>query len=104
MWNSPIVAAQAQPGLGQMLLPFLIVLAIFYLLVILPAQRQRRRHTQMLSALKTGDRVVTNGGLYGTIVGVRDQSVQLRIADQVKVEVARTAISNKISASGESTE
>jgi preprotein translocase subunit YajC len=69
-----------------------VVLAIFYFLLILPAQRQRKKQQAMLAALKTGDRVITTGGIYGTIVGLRDDIVQLRIADQVKIEVARAAI------------
>lgn len=85
--------AQAQsPGGWVALLPFVVVLVIFYLLLILPAQRQRKRQAQMLAALKTGDKVITTGGLYGTIVGLRDDVVQLRIADQVRIDVARSAI------------
>lgn len=75
-----------------MLLPLLFIFAIFYFLLILPAQRQRKRQQQMLAALKTGDKVITTGGIHGTIVGLRDDVVQLRIADQVRIEVARSAI------------
>ena len=85
--------AQAQAPSGwAALFPFLIVLVIFYFLLIMPAQRQRKRQQQMLRALKTGDRVITNGGIYGTIVGLRDDVVQLRIADQVRIDVTRSAI------------
>lgn len=73
-------------------LPLVAILLIFYFLLILPAQRQRKRTQEMLSALKTGDKVITNGGLMGTIVAVKDNVVQLRIADQVKVDVLRSAI------------
>ena len=48
--------------------------------------------TEMLKALKTGDKVITNGGIYGTIVGLEDEAVQLRVAEQVKMKVARSAI------------
>ena len=81
-----------QPSGWAALIPFLLVLVIFYFLLILPAQRERKRKQQMLSTLKPGDRVLTSGGLYGTVVGLRDDVVQLRIADQVRVEVARGAI------------
>lgn len=85
--------AQAQqPSAFFALLPFLVVLAIFYFLIILPAQRQRKRQQQMLSALKTGDKVITSGGIYGTITGLRDEVVQLRVSDQVRIDVARSAI------------
>jgi preprotein translocase subunit YajC len=88
----PLLAQGQQPSALTALLPFIIVLGIFYILIILPAQRQRRRQQRMLSALKSGDKVVTSGGIYGTIVGLRDEAVQLRIADQVRIEVARSAI------------
>lgn len=70
-----------------------ILIGIFYVLLIMPAQRRQKRTQSMLSALKTGDKVVTSGGLYGTIVALDGDAVQLRIADQVKVKVARSAVS-----------
>ena len=74
-------------------LPLVIIMVIFYLLLILPAQRRQKKTQAMLNELKTGDKVVTSGGLYGVIVGLEDDAVQLRIAEQVKVKVARSAIS-----------
>ncbi len=75
-------------------LPFILIFAIFYFLLILPQQRQRRKVQEMLANLKTGDRVVTNGGIYGTVVGFRTSSVlQLEVAHQVRIDVARSAIS-----------
>jgi preprotein translocase subunit YajC len=67
-------------------------MVIFYVLLILPAQRRQKKTAEMLGALKAGDKVVTNGGIYGTIVGLEGDAVQLRIADQVKIKVARSAI------------
>ena len=74
-------------------LPLIIIMGIFYVLLILPAQRRQKKTQAMLEALKNGDKVVTSGGLYGTIVGLEPDAVQLRIAEQVKVKVARSAIS-----------
>lgn len=101
-WIVELPAARTLSGLAQAqtpsgwtaLAPFLIVLVIFYLLLILPAQRQRKRQQQLLANLKTGDKVITSGGIYGTIVGLREREnvVQLRIADQVRIDVARSAI------------
>lgn len=65
---------------------------IWYLLVILPQQRQRKKTQQMLANLKTGDRVLTSGGLYGTVVGFREGVVQLQVSKEVKLDIARTAI------------
>lgn len=73
-------------------LPLLVIMVIFYVLLILPAQRRQKKTQQMLGALKNGDKVVTNGGIYGTIVGMDADTVQLRIADQVKVRVSRSAV------------
>lgn len=68
-------------------------MAIFYVLLILPAQRRQKKTQAMINALKNGDKVITNGGLFGTIVGIEGDSIQLRIADQVKVKVLRSAVS-----------
>ena len=73
-------------------LPLVIIMGIFYVLLILPAQRRQKKTQEMISALKNGDKVITSG-LYGTIVGIEGDSVQLRIADQVKVKVLRSAVS-----------
>jgi preprotein translocase subunit YajC len=86
------LVAQAQPGGIALFLPLILIMVIFYFLMILPAQRRQKKVTEMLSALKNGDKVITNGGIYGTIVGLEDDTVQLRIAEQVKMKVARNAI------------
>ena len=74
------------------LLPFVLIFGIFYFLLIRPQQVQRRKTQEMLANLKTGDRVVTSGGIYGTIIGFRDNIVQLQVANQVKLDVARSAV------------
>ena len=87
--------AQASAGSAFMqLAPILIIMVIFYLLLILPAQRRQKKTQQMLGALKTGDKVITNGGIFGTIVGIDGDSIQLRIADQVKVKILRSAVAS----------
>jgi preprotein translocase subunit YajC len=87
---------QASPTSSIMaFLPLLIIMVIFYVLLIMPAQRRQKKTQAMLAALKTGDKVVTNGGLYGTIVGMDADAVQLRIgigSEQLKVKVARSAV------------
>jgi preprotein translocase subunit YajC len=88
-----ILALQAaQPGGIALFLPLILIMVIFYFLMIMPAQRRQKKTAQMLKELKNGDKVVTNGGIYGTIVGLETDSVQLRIAEQVKIKVARNAI------------
>jgi len=90
---SLLFVAQSPAGNGLIaFLPLAIIMVIFYVLLILPAQRRQKKTQSMLNELKTGDKVVTNGGLYGTIVSLDGDSLQLRIADQVKVKVARSAV------------
>jgi preprotein translocase subunit YajC len=84
--------APGQPGGIALFLPLILIMVIFYFLMILPAQRKQKKVTEMLQALKTGDKVITNGGIYGTIVGLEADAVQLRVAEQVKMKVARSAI------------
>lgn len=78
---------------GGLLLPIMI-LGIFYVLVFVPARRRQRDFQRMVEALKRGDRVVTTGGLYGEVVSVDNKTVILKIADTVKVKVARSAIAS----------
>ncbi|HUK89322.1 MAG TPA: preprotein translocase subunit YajC, partial [Blastocatellia bacterium] len=96
--NVFVLALQAGggAGLGQMLVPMILVFGIFYLLIIRPQQKKQRQaqteREQMLSSLKPGDKIVTNGGIYGTLIAVRDTTVQLRIAQSVSIEVLKSAI------------
>ena len=85
--------AQSQtPSSFFTFLPLVLIMVVFYFLLIMPAQRRQKKTAQMLKALKNGDRVITNGGIYGTIVGLEDETVQLRIAEQVKIKLSRSAI------------
>ena len=79
------------------ILPIAAIFLVFYFLVIGPANKQKRKTQQMLTSLKKGDRVVTSGGIYGTIQGVEAEVVYLKIAENVKVKVARSAITSIVS-------
>jgi preprotein translocase subunit YajC len=97
MFSSSSLSLMAQgTGLGAFMqfAPILLIMVIFYVLLILPAQRRQKKTQEMLNALKNGDKVVTTGGLFGTIVGIEGDAIQLRIADQVKVKVLRSAIAS----------
>jgi preprotein translocase subunit YajC len=91
--NLYLMAQAGGTGGLMAFLPLVIIMGIFYVLLILPAQRRQKKTQEMINALKNGDKVITSGGLYGTIVGIEGDSVQLRIADQVKVKVLRSAVS-----------
>jgi len=88
------VLAQFSGGSGLLgLAPLLFIFAIFYFLLILPQQRKQKKWQAMLSALKTGDRIVTSGGLRGTIIGLKDDAVTVRVPpDNVKLEVTRGSV------------
>lgn len=76
-----------------MLAPLLFIFAIFYFLLIMPQQRRQKKWQKMLGELKTGDKVVTNGGLHGTIIALRDEHVHLRVPpDNLRLEVTRASI------------
>ncbi len=83
-------------------LPIIAIGLVFYFLVLAPASKQRKKQQEMLSTLKKGDQVLTSGGIYGTIQGVEPDAVYLRIADNVKVKVARSAISGVVTGESES--
>jgi preprotein translocase subunit YajC len=85
--------SSSQPSGFTLFLPLIVIMVIFYFLMILPAQRRQKKVAEMLKNLKNGDKVITNGGIYGTIVGLESDSVQLRIAEQVKIKISRSAIS-----------
>jgi len=84
------------PGGMSVFIPLLLMFAVFYFLLIRPQQKKTRQHQDLLKSLKVGDRVVTTGGLYGTIVAGGDHIIKLEIADKVRVEVGRSYIAGKV--------
>jgi preprotein translocase subunit YajC len=95
--------AQQQPNLFIQMAPLIFIFVIFYFLLIRPQQRKAKEHAKLVSALKTGDEVVTNAGIHGVISNVKEKTVIVKIADNVKVEFDRAAIVTvQSSASGES--
>jgi preprotein translocase subunit YajC len=100
-------AASAPPGSAggpaaflQPLILFGAMFAIFYFIVLRPQQRQKAERERMLSAIKKGDRIVTTSGMHGTVVGLGEHTVTLRVADQVKLEFDRTAVGRVVTATG----
>ncbi len=77
--------------------PLIAIIVIFYLLVIMPQQKRTKEHKNMIESLKTGDEVITTGGVYGTITGVADKVFTLEIAKDVKIKINRTMIAGKVS-------
>jgi preprotein translocase subunit YajC len=94
MTKFPVLLAQTQPSAGAygmyQLLFFVFMMAAMYFLLIAPQRKKQKEHEKMLSELKTGDEVVTTGGIYGVITGVKDDRFVVRIGDNnLKVEVAK---------------
>ena len=88
-----LLAPVIPPGVAQ-ILPFILIIGVFYLLLIRPNQRKQKLWQEMLGNLKPGDKVTTTGGIRGTIIALRDDAVQLRVPpDNLKIEVVKSAIS-----------
>ena len=90
-----VFAMGAVPENGNMYLqfvPFAIVLAIFYFLILMPMKKKQQKVQQFLDSLKVNDRIVTTGGIHGLVTRLGEQSIQIQIADKVKIEIAKSAI------------
>ena len=85
------MSGAGQPGGLVSLLPFALILGIFYVLILMPMQRRQKKVQEFQSSLKVGDKIVTTGGIYGQITRVNDKSVQLQVADKVRIEIARAS-------------
>jgi preprotein translocase subunit YajC len=94
MMAAMLLQATGGGGFGGFLIPLGLMFAIMYFLVIMPQQRQRKKVQAMLAELKSGDKVITNGGIYGTVNGIDGDSVILKISSepQVKIRISRAAI------------
>jgi len=99
---APSPAGGGNSGSIMSILPLMVgMFAIMYFLIIRPQQKQRKDREALLSAIKKGDRVVTSSGLYGTVVGLSEHTVTLKVADQVKLEFERSAIGRIVPAQGD---
>ena len=83
------------------LLPIILIFVIFYFLLIRPQKKQQDLHKKMISSLKKNDEVITAGGIYGTIMNVKDNTVTLKVDDNVKVEVQKSSIATMKRRAGE---
>ncbi len=89
--NNP-QGGQGGPSLLVSFVPIILIFFIFYLLLILPQQKKQKQHRNMLNALRKGDRILTNGGMYGTIADVKEHIIVLKISEDVKIELVKNAI------------
>ncbi len=72
--------------------PIIIIGVIFYLLIFMPMRKRQKKLETMIGALRNGDKVITNSGIYGVVAGVKEKTLILKISDQVKIEIAKNAI------------
>jgi preprotein translocase subunit YajC len=97
-WQSLALAVWQQPKGGEgsswvLWLPLVFIFGIFYFLLILPQQKRQKKWQEMLNGLKAGDKVVTSGGIRGTIIGLKDDHIHLRVPpDNLRLEVAKSAV------------
>lgn len=76
----------------SVLIPFILVFLIFYLLIIMPSRKKQKKHQQRVEQLKPGDKIITSGGIYGTVMGVQKDRIELKIASNIKVDITKNAV------------
>ncbi len=107
--NEMMILLAAAGGSGQnggqgnpigVLLPFILIFAIMYFLIFRPQAKKQKEHRQMLEKLEKGDQIVTAGGIYGTIVSIKDKegTIVVKVADNVKIEFGKSAVAKKANA------
>jgi len=74
------------------LIPFILVFLIFYLLIIKPSRTKQKKHQEMVEQLKPGDKVVTSGGIYGTVMGIQKDRIEVKVAANVKIDITKNAV------------
>ena len=88
------------PAQGQSpwagMIPILMLVLIFYFLLIAPVRKRQKQHEHLVANLKHGDKVVTSGGIFGTVVGIEDERLRLKVADQVKIEITKASVAGRV--------
>ena len=90
--QQPASGAATKPNMLTALLPFVLVFVIFYLLIIMPQRKKQKKHLELVENLKPGDRVITTAGIFGTVMGVQKDRIELKIAANVKIDVTKSAV------------
>ena len=93
--------AAAAPGPLTMLVPFAMMFLIFYVLVFRPQAKTRKEHERMVKGLKKYDEIVTNGGLFGTVIIVKPDAITLRIDENVRVNIEPSAVARLVKSKGQ---
>ncbi len=85
-------AQAARPNMLGALLPFVLVFVIFYLLIIMPQRKKQKKHLELVDNLKSGDRVITTAGIFGTVVSVQKDLIELKIASNTNIKITKSAV------------
>jgi preprotein translocase subunit YajC len=85
-------AARPQGSFLTAMIPFILVFVIFYFLLIRPQRMKQKKHQEMVELLKPGDKVITAGGIHGTVMGVQKDRIELKVASNVKIDIAKNSI------------
>ena len=95
--------AVQQPSMISALIPFVIIFVIFYFLIIMPSRKKQKNHQALLASLKGGERVITAGGIYGTVVRVMDDRIEVEIDKNTRIQISKTSISAVVQPGSEET-
>jgi preprotein translocase subunit YajC len=90
--QQPTPGAAAHPSMFMSLLPLIVIFGIFYLILILPQRKKQKKHMEMVEKLKAGDRIITTAGIFGTVMGVQKDRIELKIAANTKIDIAKSAV------------
>ncbi len=85
-------AQAARPNMLGALLPFVLVFVIFYLLIIMPQRKKQKKHLELVDNLKPGDRIITTAGIFGTIMGVQKDLIELKISSNTNIKITKSAV------------
>jgi preprotein translocase subunit YajC len=84
----------------SMLLPFVLIFGVFYFIVIMPAKKQQKKKDAMIAGLKKGDRIVTNGGIHGTVSTVEEQNLLVKVSENTKIRISKSAVAGLVGSDG----
>ena len=90
--QQPAAGQAARPNMLTALLPFVLVFGIFYLLIIMPQRKKQKKHMDLVENLKPGDRIVTTAGIFGKVMGVQKDRIELKIAANVNIDITKSAV------------
>ena len=84
----------------SMLLPFVLIFGVFYFIVIMPAKKQQKKKDAMIAGLKKGDRIVTGGGIHGSVATVEEQSLLVKVSENTKIRISKSAVAGLVGSDG----